>query len=354
MKHAVVAGRIARLLVMRLCPFPPRRKKASAEILSRYVQNKVEAHTPLFIALAINALIFGLCGAVAVSARERDRSDEISASIGMLTEAEPHRPPAGGSSTAVDVSVANMVNSAVPSTGSVRMIDGIAVSAPREFSLEVSALGALPIAEPNSGGEGGGNGPAAGSSPGRSHFGRSGFGQDGEKGKVNGMAVKAERLGVVVDDSGSMELELPNVFADIQAGFPGALIARVDGCYVNQVGPGKPIEPLVERVLTAGKAHGTALRTPRDASVEEAIVGLVLVDRCDAIYWYTDLRDSQIEGGMGALAAFLKEHNVRWYLRSSAGKPWPEQADPILATGGDFDWPGKAKEEKARAKLEGK
>ncbi len=149
---------------------------------------------------------------------------------------------------------------------------------------------------------------------------------DGGSMKVGTMVVKSQRLGVILDVSGSMEEELPAVRQELRRAFAQAKTVKVEGCGLDWNGP------------TESREGRIRLRSSAD-SVLEAVEMLVVDGRVDAIYWFSDLQDSQTEPGLERLGDLLdlekgRGKAVRLYVRSLERKPSSQLATIVRASGG--------------------
>lgn len=99
--------------------------------------------------------------------------------------------------------------------------------------------------------------------------------RDVKKGEVGGIHVRSSNLGIILDNSSSMQPHIPALRTEIDGAFPGSRYREVYGCALTwQAGP-------------------TKLRK-RDL-VMLAMEDLIIVKKADALYWFSDLHDVQSE-----------------------------------------------------------
>lgn len=144
--------------------------------------------------------------------------------------------------------------------------------------------------------------------------------------KVGRISVKAMRLGVILDVSGSMEEELPGVKREVRKAFRQAKTVEVEGCRLDWREP-------------AGGGGGKVNLQKSAGSVIEAVEMLVVDGKVDAIYWFSDLQDGETEAGIGRLGELLgvdrgKGRAVRFYIRSLEREPSAELVRIVRASDG--------------------
>jgi hypothetical protein len=191
----------------------------------------------------------------------------------------------------------------------------ISISAPSELSMNLPSIdnGVTGL-----GGIGSGFGSGIGS----------GFGSGDGAGsmKVGDMTVKAMRLGVVLDVSGSMKEKLPEVKREVRRAFRQAKTVDVEGCRLDW----KPSPESEDRKVRLKSSAG---------SVIEAVEMLVIDGKVDAIYWFSDLQDGESGAGLARLRELLRvgqggARAVRFYIRTLEQEPSSELAAIVRATGG--------------------
>lgn len=146
---------------------------------------------------------------------------------------------------------------------------------------------------------------------------------------IGKMQVKAKRLGVVLDVSGSMTSHLPAVRKEIQKSFSNATTILIDGCRLDW-------DPDFVFKKTAERSSRTGWTA---SSVIEAINILVTRNKVDAIYWFSDLQDGETEQGRQRLLELLRvsegpDKAVRLYIRSLEQQPTRKLNMIVRASGG--------------------
>lgn len=130
-----------------------------------------------------------------------------------------------------------------------------------------------------------------------------------KKGDVGGIQVRSSNLGVVLDNSSSMQPHLPELRKEIDKGFPGSHFREVYGCALTW----KP---------------GPTTLTKRN-HVLLAMEDLIIVKKTDALYWFSDLRDPQSEAALFRLSELLQRSGALLYVASVDRKPEDELEDLI-------------------------
>ncbi len=158
--------------------------------------------------------------------------------------------------------------------------------------------------------------------------GSGGLGPGGGAGqmKVGKITVKSMRLGVVLDVSGSMTEELPEVKRELRRAFRQAKTVDVEGCRLDW----KPGSDSGDRKVR--------LKSNAD-SVIEAIEMLVVDAKVDAIFWFSDLQDGVTDAGISRLGELLgisrgRGKAVRFYIRTLELEPSRELAKVVRASDG--------------------
>lgn len=150
--------------------------------------------------------------------------------------------------------------------------------------------------------------------------------------QVGSMAVKAARLGVVLDVSGSMTEKLPKVRKELRKQFKAASVVEVKGCSLSWDGK---ISFDLEQSRKFAKSKSRA------DTVLEAIEILIAADRVDAIFWYSDLQDAQNREGLLRLSHLLGtlegkgRRPVRLYVRSVQVDPSDALMKIVKRSGGE-------------------
>jgi hypothetical protein len=196
----------------------------------------------------------------------------------------------------------------------------ISVSAPSELSMTLPDLPSIDNGVTGLGGGGSGFGSGIGSG--------TGFGSGDGTGsmKVGDMTVKAMRLGVILDVSGSMKEKLPEVKREVRRAFRQAKTVDVEGCRLHW----KPSAESEDRKVRLKSSAG---------SVIEAVEMLVIDGKVDAIYWFSDLQDGESGAGLARLRELLRvgqgaARAVRFYIRTLEREPSSELAAIVRVTGG--------------------
>lgn len=158
---------------------------------------------------------------------------------------------------------------------------------------------------------GGGSSPAA----------AEGAGDTGGQ-SIGGLFVKGEKLGVILDVSGSMSRYLEALRAEIRSRFETSFFLEVEGC-------------IIEPSLFDPSAIPTSPDNPnRRASVMNAIRELVEIEQVDSIYWFCDLQDERTKEGLRELEQLVRGRPgntpvFHLYIRSTDDKP-DENLDQII------------------------
>lgn len=139
--------------------------------------------------------------------------------------------------------------------------------------------------------------------------------QVAQAGEIGGISVVADRLGVLLDVSGSMWSYLPSLRNQIAQHFSNAEYREAVGCDLK---------------ISYGEFSGSR---PLDHLLE-------LIDRhaCDAVYWFCDLQDGGTQEAVQRLGESIGRWGVTLYIRSldrsAAGYPGLE--DLVRESGGEI------------------
>jgi hypothetical protein len=150
--------------------------------------------------------------------------------------------------------------------------------------------------------------------------------------QMGSMAVKAARLGVVLDVSGSMTEKLPKVRKELRKQFKAASVVEVKGCSLSWDG---------KISFDLEQARKLAKSKSRADTVLEAMEILIAADRVDAIFWYSDLQDTQNREGLLRLSYLLGtlegkgRRPVRLYVRSVERDPSDALMKIVKRSGGE-------------------
>lgn len=125
------------------------------------------------------------------------------------------------------------------------------------------------------------------------------------QGKIRGMSLNAERLGVVLDVSQSMKEALPGIRAELKEKLPRNPVLHVDG--------GKLVKPEPRAQVEKGFA-------PEPVT---AVIALAEQADVDAVLWISDMADPPNRNGVEAMEAVLSNHGIQFYILSVERKPGP-------------------------------
>lgn len=272
----------------------------------------------LIVSLAINGAIITIFFFIVLSGI-RPTPPQLEATV--APEREPDRiiprqeleklkvaPMTGGAAMAADIVMLSAATSQ------------ISLKVPEVASLDNGMIDGFGFGS----GFGSGNGAGNGFGP--------GIGEMGGSAKIGKIAVKAQRLGVVLDTSGSMQDDLPKVKREIRRGFRDAETVEVVGCHLRLAGA--LLDQDANRKIKLRREAGSVL---------EAIEMLVVDGKVDAIYWFSDLLDGEDANGLAKLAEFLRieearaGRSVKLYVRSLQREPSEELRSIIKRSGGEID-----------------
>ncbi|MEM7145160.1 MAG: hypothetical protein AAF591_08470 [Verrucomicrobiota bacterium] len=156
------------------------------------------------------------------------------------------------------------------------------------------------------------------------------FGPQGFQGSnIGRLFVKAKKLGVILDNSGSMSAYLEDLRSEIRRGFKGSIFSEVWGCRLEGISEQR--ETIVP---------GLIYHDP--AAVIKTVRKMVEDDGVDAIYWFTDLKDGETSRALEELEEYLNVNGnfnmrVKFYVRSLSEKPSKELAEVIRRSGGEVE-----------------
>jgi hypothetical protein len=189
--------------------------------------------------------------------------------------------------------------------------------------------------------------------------------------KLYGTEVKSKKLGVILDNSGSMNSYLPALRKEISQKFPNAKFVEIYGNFINRSG-GKylvsinPAQRLVKKPLAQNFAdckkschHWYYLKCSKGENPFQkkwfaqsipakrfhfwmtefqfcnllAMEALVYHHKVDAIYWFTDLKDN-LRKGLPSLENLVKKTNVKLYIHTVDKKPISPLRSLIKKSGG--------------------
>ena len=130
-----------------------------------------------------------------------------------------------------------------------------------------------------------------------------------KQGEVGGIDLKATNLGVILDNSSSMQPHIPALKKEIDKNFPASHYREIYGCALTW--------------KAAPKALGQ--RELVILSMED----LIIVKKTDAIYWFSDLRDAQTPAGLARLSELLTRSGAAFYVSSVDLKP-KDELEPLI------------------------
>ena len=326
MRHARFAGGLVSKIASPFLSGSQRQRRSATSALAGIVERAVEGNAPLAMAIAVNAVLCVALGGVVVH-EVIEQEPGITATLGFVEPSPPSSPPPSSAATipAMDISA---ITGSAQSPVSMPAVD-IAMLAPVPITFNAPSVSPGAICMPSgiAGGVPGGQGQGVASTA-------SGKSARRGTGKIGKMPVKAERLGVILDVSNSMQSAITKCKVDIDRGFPDSPVATVEGCSVNRFP-----EP-----SQAGGPHTSFIRaSSTDSSTVAAIQSLVINDKVDAIFWFSDLADLTENSPLAALAAWLKERGVRLYVRKVYSRPSAAVIEAVEATGGDWESPDKGR-----------
>jgi len=130
-----------------------------------------------------------------------------------------------------------------------------------------------------------------------------------KEGQVGGIDFKATNLGVILDNSSSMQPHIPALKKEIDNNFPGSHYREIYGCALTWKAAPK----------TLGQREKVIL------SMED----LIIVKKTDAVYWFSDLRDAQTPAGLARLAELLGRSGATFFVSSVDQKP-NDELEPLI------------------------
>ena len=140
----------------------------------------------------------------------------------------------------------------------------------------------------------------------------------GFDGKILGLEVHADSLGVVLDISESMQRSLPAVRVLLRDKLPKNPVLHVDGCALEKPAP------------QASVKNGVAAETVT------AVDLLGKFANASAILWISDMGDPPNRYGVEAMAETLKRHGITLYLLSLKNEPGPSLRKLVEGTEGTW------------------
>lgn len=150
-------------------------------------------------------------------------------------------------------------------------------------------------------------------------------------GSIGGMKVKAARLGVVLDVSGSMDEHIRRVRRELKREFKLATVVEVTGCSLDWIG---------KIAFDLKQSQRTVKLKSRADTVLDGMEMLIAAERVDAVFWFSDLQDQQTNEGLLRLSSLLGTTEgsgrkpVRFYVRSVQNEPSDQLMAIIERSGG--------------------
>jgi hypothetical protein len=133
--------------------------------------------------------------------------------------------------------------------------------------------------------------------------------EEKKEGTIGGIQVRSSKLGVLLDNSSSMQPHIPELRKEIDSGFPDSVYRECYGCaLIWQAAP-----------PNVGKRDLVLLH----------LEDLIIVKKTDGLYWFSDLRDPQTEVGLARLAELLERSGALFYVSSVDQKPNDELEELI-------------------------
>ena len=132
---------------------------------------------------------------------------------------------------------------------------------------------------------------------------------DAKQGEVGGINFKATNLGVILDNSSSMQPHIPALKKEIDKNFPGSHYREIYGCALTWNAAPK----------TLGQREQVIL------SMED----LIIVKKTDAIYWFSDLRDAHTPAGLARISELFDRSGAAFYASSVDQKP-KDELEPLI------------------------
>lgn len=262
----------------------------------------------------------------------------------ILNQSEDSLPPSPD--TPAMPSAPDLAAAAAPDAGSQALSAIVTISPTATFSLPAApSLPSLNMARTFTPGTGSGTGIGSGAGAGGTGFGSGGGG--GGFGTLFGKKVKALKLGVILDRSGSAKPYLSRVLKEIGKDFAKATIVTLHGCGIGSDGAKMDIEEIGPSFTIKGVKDskgnevdiGSELRKFREGfnidngngktDTQHAIKKL-LAEKVDAIYWFADFADPVDEATAAKLTKELEEKKVKLVLHSFKGKDPPPALEQMV------------------------
>ena len=125
-----------------------------------------------------------------------------------------------------------------------------------------------------------------------------------KKGDVRGIHIRSSELGVILDNSGSMNRYIKKLRIEIDQWFPYAVYHEVNGCILSWESSSTALG-LMDRVMLA-------------------MEDLLIVKKVDALYWFSDLQDVQYLDAVFRLGELFQRSGANFYVSSVDKRPKDE------------------------------
>lgn len=258
-----------------------------------------------------------------------------------LPEAQPSEMESGGGSPAQESAVPDVLVASVQNTS---------------FTVSPGVLAPSTLS-------GMGRGAGAGTGSGSGSGGGVGGVRGAKKVRMFNTDIEAEKLGAVVDVSGTATPFILPTLREIQKSFDNAVVVLACGCALSVPrGVAKPFssfdlslpspsgaagynalgyikgtmnanEDVKRLILKLQKDPNAFLMEGNGLDVTNAIQKLV-DEKCDAIYWFSDFRDGVREDLAQKIAADLKSRGIKLYIHSFTGEAIPPVQKAMVETTG--------------------
>lgn len=167
--------------------------------------------------------------------------------------------------------------------------------------------------------------------------------------ELYGEKISAKKLGVILDNSGSMAKYLPQLREEIKKKFPNSYFIEIYGATISHydftsregdahwhfVTPEEgdnPFLPFWNR-SEMPKANLSDYYFGLMQDNISAFKALALIRKVDAIYWFTDLKDEVTDSGSRTFEAILRASKVKLYIHTIGRRPSRKLSDAIKKYG---------------------
>lgn len=326
--------------------------RSAATRTADFLNAFVEKHTALAAALLVNASMVLLLCFYSFRGPHRGSAFSLSFGSGFLIEESGNDEESGDNSDVAEESPSKSVSYPIPSVA--QPVAAMATPKPALLPTVIEALAASRSLY-TGGGRAFGLGEGAG-------------GRGGGK-KIGGLMVQANRLGVILDVSGSMADDSERVNRIIAEQFENAICVQVEGCDLLLATHTSAIPGTEELPFNFGHPAPGAWTTqsawpdpkpkqqkkewpwaekpqPSQPAPEPVIVSessgtiqalLILANRgVDAVYWFCDLQDLQSNDALREVERILRAGRIRLYVQSQEVEPGPVLREIIAGSGGTY------------------